>query len=44
MQDAKHFLEQADRCRRLAKCAENRETQVRLQAIGIEYMLRAFPD
>jgi hypothetical protein len=41
MRDAKYFLEQAERCFRLARSIADRETTGKLEAMGVEFMSRA---
>ncbi len=39
--DANYFLEQAERCFRLARSITDRETMGKLEAMGVEFMSRA---
>jgi hypothetical protein len=39
--DAKYFLEQAERCFRLARCITDRDATGKLRALGREFMNRA---
>ncbi|TMJ53741.1 MAG: hypothetical protein E6G84_04360 [Alphaproteobacteria bacterium] len=41
MRDANYFLEQAERCFRLARSITDRETMGKLEAMGVEFMSRA---
>ena len=41
MRDAKYFLEQAERCFRLARAITDREVMGKLEAMGVEFMSRA---
>jgi hypothetical protein len=41
MRDAKYFLEQAERCFRLARSIADRETTGKLEAMGVEFMSKA---
>jgi hypothetical protein len=39
--DARHFLERADHCFRLARCISDRDTTAKLQALGRKLMNEA---
>jgi hypothetical protein len=41
MRDAKYFLEQAERCFRLARSIADRETTGKLEALGAEFIGKA---
>jgi hypothetical protein len=41
MRDAKYFLEQAERCFRLARAITDREVMGKLEAMGVEFMSKA---
>jgi hypothetical protein len=41
MREAKYFLEQAERCFRLARAITDREATGKLEAMGIEFMSKA---
>ena len=41
MRDANYFLEQAERCFRLARSIADRETTGKLEAMGVEFMSKA---
>jgi hypothetical protein len=41
MRDAKYFLQQAERCFRLARAIADREATGRLEAMGVEFMSKA---
>jgi hypothetical protein len=41
IEDAKHLLEQAESCFRLARCITDRDTTEKLQALGRKFMNRA---
>jgi hypothetical protein len=41
MRDAKYFLEQAERCFRLARAVTDREAMGKLEAMGVEFMSKA---
>ncbi|HEX9321515.1 MAG TPA: hypothetical protein VF913_05255 [Xanthobacteraceae bacterium] len=41
MRDAKYFLQQAERCFRLARAVTDREATGKLEAMGVEFMSKA---
>ena len=41
MREAKYFLEQAERCFRLARAITDREATGKLEAMGVEFMSKA---
>jgi hypothetical protein len=41
MRDANYFLEQAERCFRLARAITDREVMGKLEALGVEFMSKA---
>jgi hypothetical protein len=41
MRDAKYFLDQAERCFRLARAITDREATGKLEAMGVEFMGKA---
>jgi hypothetical protein len=41
MRDAKYFLEQAERCFRLARAITDRDATGKLEAMGVEFMNKA---